>query len=96
MKIGVDKLLWDGVVDKAESTVNRITRPSLQQLKKTTLSRLKKMEQQQLDLIEAVEAYKRISEVYTAKMKAVAENIEMTDEQASASFKNNTVKVKFD
>lgn len=95
-KIGVDKAAWDEVVSKAENTVSAISKPTINNLEKTTLKRFKKIIETQQKLADTVETFKNVSKTDTQKMKKVAESIINEDQQASKSFKQNTSEVRFD
>lgn len=90
MAIGVDKQVWDGAVNKAESTVSSISKPTINNLGKTTLKRFKKIIETQKKLANTVESFKNVSKTDTQKMKKVAEHIVSEDKQASKSFEQNT------
>ncbi|WP_339011742.1 TIGR04197 family type VII secretion effector [Lactococcus garvieae] len=92
VKTGVDKQAWDGVVNKAERAVSGISKPTINNLGKTTLKRFKKIIETQKKLANTVESFKNVSKTDTQKMKQVAEKIVSEDKQASTSFKQNTSK----
>ncbi|MBO0468347.1 hypothetical protein BCR22_14285 [Enterococcus plantarum] len=94
-KTGVDKAAWDAVVSKADSAVSSISKPTINELGKTTLKRFKKVIETQKTLVNTVESFKNVSRTDTQKMKQVAENIVNEDKQASKSFEQNTAKVRF-
>lgn len=94
-KTGVDKAAWDAAVSKAESTVSSISKPTINELGKTTLKRFKKVIETQRTLANTVESFKTVSSTDTQKMKQVAENIVNEDNQASKSIQQNTAKVRF-
>ncbi|MFD1901162.1 TIGR04197 family type VII secretion effector [Enterococcus termitis] len=94
-KTGVDKAAWDAVVSKAESAVSSISKPTINELGKTTLKRFKKVIETQKTLANTVESFKSVSSTDTQKMKQVAENIVNEDKQASKSIQQNTAKVRF-
>ena len=94
-KTGVDKAAWDAVVSKADSAVSSISKPTINELGKTTLKRFKKIIETQKTLVNTVESFKNVSSTDTQKMKQVAENIVNEDKQASKSFEQNTTKVRF-
>lgn len=95
MAVGVDKQAWDGAVSKAESAVSGISKPTINNLGKTTLKRFKKIIETQKKLANTVESFKNVSKTNTQKMKQVAENIVSEDKKAPTSFKQNTAKVRF-
>ncbi|MEI5993948.1 TIGR04197 family type VII secretion effector [Candidatus Enterococcus mansonii] len=94
-KTGVDKAAWDAVVSKADSAVSSISKPTINDLGKTTLKRFKKVIETQKTLVNTVESFKNVSKTDTQKMKQVAENIVNEDKQASRTFEQNTTKVRF-
>ncbi|MDT1957738.1 TIGR04197 family type VII secretion effector [Carnobacterium divergens] len=94
-KTGVDKAAWDSVVSKADSAVSSISKPTINELGKTTLNRFKKVIETQRKLVNTVESFKNVSKTDTQKMKQVAENIVSEDNQASKAIQQNTTKVRF-
>lgn len=94
-KTGVDKAAWDSAVSKAESSISSISKPTINELGKTTLQRFKKIIEIQNTLVNTVEAFKKVAKVDTQKMKEAAENIVSEDRQASQSIQKNTAKVRF-
>lgn len=94
-KTGVDKEAWDSAVSKAESAVSSISKPSIEQLSKTTLQRFKKLIELQKTLADTVESFKSVSNTDTQKMKQAAENIVQEDKQAANAIQQNTAKVRF-
>lgn len=94
-KTGVNKGAWDAAVSKAESAVSSISKPSINNLGKTTLKRFKKIIDTQKKLVTTVESFKSVSKADTQKMKQVAANIVSEDAQASRSIQQNTTQVRF-
>lgn len=94
-KTGVNKAEWDAAVSRAESSVSSISKPTINELDKTTLKRFKKVIETQKLLVDTVEAFKNVSSTDTQKMRQVAENIVNEDNQAAKSFGQNTTKVRF-
>lgn len=95
MVVGVDKQIWDSAVTRAESAVSAISKPTIDNLGKTTLKRFKKIIETQKKLVDTTESFKNVSKVDTQKMKQVARNIVSEDKKASTSFKQNTTKARF-
>lgn len=88
-KVGINKGEWDAVVNKAQSQASAITTPTVVEISKTTLKRMKALEQSQEKLKQLVESYQKIVATETNKMKEVGERVVQEDEQAANSMKES-------
>lgn len=94
-KTGVDKKEWDSVVSKAEGSISSIEKFSPKKMDKTTLSKVKKIEELQTTLSETITSYKELSVTNTTKMKSVAEKIVSEDKEFAGMIDQNTANVRF-
>lgn len=94
-KTGVKQEEWNAAVGEAESAVSDISGPSVKSLAKTSLTRFKKLIEDQEAINKVLTSFKAVSKEDTQKMKSAGENIVSEDKAASMVIEKNTAKVSF-